>query len=168
LFILSVRIAVAEFMEIDFSDQIKKKESKAVVEQDPCVQYSCAISNLIREKTANHNKDYPECKVKFDQLKKVFVNAARNYEKNEDESFLLYSLTRVNAFLNLKTKGAEKGVYKMKINSDILELELEVSDGNVNLAEKDIEENELSACEAESIDDLWFEEEKTKDFWFEG
>ena len=155
-------------MEIDFSDQIKKKESKAVVEQDPCVQYSCAISNLIRAKTANHNKDYPECKVKFDQLKKVFVNAARNYEKNEDESFLLYSLTRVNAFLNLKTKGAEKGVYKMKINSDILELELEVSDENANLAEKDIEENELSACKAESIDDLWFEEEKTKDFWFEG
>ena len=159
---------MVEFTEIDFSDQIKKKESEAVVEQDPCVQYSCAISNLLKEKATGHNKDYPECKVKFDQLKNVFVNAARNYEKNEDESFLLYSLTRVNAFLNLKTKGAEKGVYKMKINSDILELELEVSDENANLAEKDIEENELSACEAESIDDLWFEEEKTKDFWFEG
>ena len=148
-------------MEIDFSDQIKKKESKAVVEQDLCVQYSCAISNLLREKAANH-------KIKFDQLKNVFVNAARNYEKNKDESFLLYSLARVNAFLNLKIEGAEKGIYKMKINSDILELELEVSDENVNLAEKDIKENELSACEAESIDDLWFEEEKIKDFWFEG
>ena len=148
-------------MEIDFSDQIKKKESKAVVEQDPCVQYSCAISNLLREKAANH-------KIKFDQLKNVFVNAARNYEKNEDESFLLYSLTRVNAFLNLKTKGAEKGIYKMKINSDILELELEVTDENFDQAEKDIKENKLSACEAESIDDLWFEEEKMKDFWFEG
>ena len=159
---------MVEFTEIDFSDQIKEKESKEVVEQDLCVQYSCAISNLLKEKTTGHNKDYPECKVKFDQLKKVFVNAARNYEKNEGESFLLYSLTRVNAFLSLKTKGAEKGVYKMKINSDILELELEVSDENVKLAEKDIEENELSACEAESIDDLWFEEEKTKDFWFEG
>ena len=147
-------------MEIDFSDQIKKKESKAVVEQDPCVQYSCAISNLLREKAANH-------KIKFDQLKNVFVNAARNYEKNEDESFLLYSLTRVNAFLNLKTKGAEKGIYKMKINSDILELELEVSEENINLAEKDIEENELLGCKAESIDDLWFEEDKGEDFWFE-
>ena len=148
-------------MEIDFSDQIKEKESEATVKQDPCVQYSCAISNLLREKAANH-------KIKFDQLKNVFVNAARNYEKNEDEGFLLYSLTRVNAFLNLKTKGAEKGTYKMNINSDILELELEVTDENFNLAEKDIKENELSACEAESIDDLWFEEEKTKDFWFEG
>ena len=147
-------------MEIDFSDQIKKKETKEVVEQDPCVQYSCAISNLLREKAANH-------KIKFDQLKNVFVNAARNYEKNEDESFLLYSLARVNAFLNLKTKGAEKGIYKMKINSDILELELEVSDENINLAEKDIEENKLSSCEAESIDDLWFEEDKGEDFWFE-
>ena len=147
-------------MEIDFSDQIKKKESKAVVEQDLCVQYSCAISNLLRGKAANH-------KIKFDQLKNVFVNAARNYEKNEDESFLLYSLTRVNAFLNLKIEGAEKGIYKMKINSDILELELEVSDENINLAEKDIEENELSGCEAESIDDLWFEEDKGEDFWFE-
>ena len=48
-------------MEIDFSDQIKKKESEAVVEQDPCVQYSCAISNLLREKSADLNKDYPEC-----------------------------------------------------------------------------------------------------------
>jgi hypothetical protein len=152
---------VVEFTEIDFSDQIKEKESKAVVEQDPCVQYSCAISNLLREKAANHE-------IKFDQLKNVFVNAARNYEKNKDESFLLYSLARVNAFLNLKIEGAEKGIYKMKINSDILELELEVSDENVNLAEKDIKENELSACEAESIDDLWFEEEKIKDFWFEG
>ena len=148
-------------MEIDFSDQIKKKETKAVVEQDPCVQYSCAISNLLRKKAANHE-------IKFDQLKNVFVNAARNYEKNEDESFLLYSLTRVNAFLNLKTKGAEKGIYKMKINSDILELELEVTDENFDQAEKDIKENKLSACEAESIDDLWFEEEKMKDFWFEG
>ena len=55
----------------------------------------------------------------------------------------------------------------MKINSDILELELEVSEENINLAEKDIEENELSACEVESIDDLWFEEEKGEDFWFE-
>ena len=154
-------------MEIDFSDQIKKKESEAVVEQDPCVQYSCAISNLLKEKAENHNKDYPECKVKFDQLKKVFVNAARNYENNENEGFLLYSLTRVNAFLNLKMKVAEKGIYKMKINSDILELELEVSEENINLAEKDIEENELSACEVESIDDLWFEEEKGEDFWFE-
>ena len=155
-------------MEIDFSDQIKKKETKTTVERDPCVQYSCAISNLLREKAADHSKAYPECKVKFDQLKKVFVNAARNYEKNEDEGFLLYSLTRVNAFLNLKMKGAEKGTYKMKINSDILELELEVSDENIDLAEKDIEGNELSGCKAESIDDLWFEEEKTKDFWFEG
>ena len=158
---------MVEFTEIDFSDQIKEKESKAVVEQDTCVQYSCAISNLLKEKATSHNKDYPECKVKFDQLKNVFVNAARNYEKNEDESFLLYSLTRVNAFLNLKIEGAEKGIYKMKINSDILELELEVSDGNINLAEKDIEENELSGCEAESIDDLWFEEDKGEDFWFE-
>ena len=158
---------MVEFAEIDFSDQIKEKESKEVVEQDTCVQYSCAISNLLKEKATSHNKDYPECKVKFDQLKNVFVNAARNYEKNEDESFLLYSLTRVNAFLNLKIEGAEKGIYKMKINSDILELELEVSDGNINLAEKDIEENELSGCEAESIDDLWFEEDKGEDFWFE-
>ena len=158
---------MVEFTEIDFSDQIKKKESEAVVEQDPCVQYSCAISNLLKEKAENHNKDYPECKVKFDQLKNVFVNAARNYEKNDDESFLLYSLTRVNAFLNLKTRGAEKGIYKMKINSDILELELEVSDENIDLAEKDIEENELLGCKAESIDDLWFEEDKGEDFWFE-
>ena len=75
-------------MEIDFSDQIKKKESKTTVERDPCVQYSCAISNLLREKAADHSKAYPECKVKFDQLKNVFVNAARNYEKNKDESFL--------------------------------------------------------------------------------
>ena len=35
------------------------------------------------------------------------------------------------------------------------------------LAEKDIKENELSTCEAKSIDDLWFEEDKGEDFWFE-
>ena len=86
-------------MEIDFSDQIKEKESKAVVEQDPCVQYSCAISNLLREKTADHNKDYQECKVKFDQLKKVFV---KRYNRNPPIVFPNININVPNHLPNIK------------------------------------------------------------------
>ena len=67
---------------------------------DLAISFSSNLVGVLKKKVRLHNKDYPESKVSYKQLKEVFVNASNNY-CYAGYTRGQWALARVNTFLRI-------------------------------------------------------------------
>ena len=144
--------------------------------EDPAVKFSSNLIGLFSVKVRAHNKDNSGSKVSCNQLRKVFLNAAENYDY-AGCSRAKWALARVNTFLRVAGGGKADSIERKEhtalggliFESRVLDIkpekEYDISENWIPsqedfiTASEDISKYELN-YDFENIDELYLEEQK--------
>ena len=168
-----------------------KKENIGYVEQDNppegednAVDFSIKLITALKEKLKTHNKENPNSKTTLQQLKKVYIRGAYNFQDagDSDGSLNLWGLARVNMYLGYKSgkrisvdpeqqvlsvmKGLTFEVEEKIPVGKILDLTAEwfPSGEDYKMAEEDISKYNLNYSFS-SLDDIYLEYKQVSFKW---
>ena len=126
------------------------------------IDYSVKMVSYLEAKTEEHNNDEEKKYVNTSQLKRVFINAAKNFYKTDSGLEIHeWSVARVNMFLAIKAgRKINYNTEDVRVK-DLLDASSVIvpSNEDIEQAKKDIKAHDLG-LNFESIENLYIEDEK--------
>jgi hypothetical protein len=148
-------------IEIDVTNYPEKSENENQKGKD-FVEYSNRIVDALSAKVQGHNKSKPKTVTNIKILKKVYRNAARDYETNENLSRSAWCMARVNMFLRLASgemSELQVGQGKKSTLGKYLDISEHFvpSEGDVSASLEDLKKYNLN-FDFDSVNDLYLDE----------
>ncbi len=145
---------------------IKKDiDSKAPEKQEndsaSSIAHSVKVIKLLKEEASKHNKEASSNKTTTKELKQVYMDAAKSFDKGRSLNINEWSLSKVFLYLRMKGGEAVEGKYvNIEIDNEInISMEWTPSEGDLKKAKACIEKNRIN-YEFKNVDDLYLEDYK--------